>query len=160
MPNKAFWFLTSGELDLHDGPMPAKEIQAEAVRRGISLSSLRRAKAELGIKAFKSPGLDGCWMWWFPPREPTSAIPYAPPDTYTREEVEDALRGAGWIESEGRWRWPAAPEYGFFGRGTHYTLAQALRIAALNYRREEAERKQREWKLWAAKRRRRGANVW
>src|SRR4051794_27860026 len=154
-PKRADWFLMSEASGLYDGPVPAKDIQAEAARRGISLSSLRRAKAGLGIQAFKSPGLDGCWMWQRAPRDPIPAIPYAPPVPYTRGEVEDALRDAGWIESDGRWRWPTA--HGAISRGTYYTLAQALRIATLNYRREEKERNQREWDRWAARRERRGA---
>jgi hypothetical protein len=151
----AWWFLLEEGLGLGYGPMPAKEIQELAAKRGISLTSLRRAKRQLGIKAYKSRGLDGCWMWRFPDREPRDPDPPAP--GYSAEDVASALQGMGWVETGGRWKWPNAPKSGPVSPNKFYTFPQAFRLAALEYRREKAEREEREWKHWSDRRRRRGA---
>jgi hypothetical protein len=49
---------------LTDGPKPQPEVQAEAAKLGISLASLRRAKADLGIRPKKTADH---WEWGLPP---------------------------------------------------------------------------------------------
>jgi len=44
------------------GPRPAKAIEAAAGERGISLRTVRRARALLGIRAYK-PTFGGGWIW-------------------------------------------------------------------------------------------------
>ena len=56
------------------GPLPAKQVKAEAAEAGISAKSLRSAREALGIKPEKS-GFEGGWVW---------ALPRCP------QEVEDA----------------------------------------------------------------------
>jgi putative DNA primase/helicase len=56
---------------LHDilatGPLPAKQVKAEATEAGISTKSLRSAREALGIKPEKTGfGGDGGWVWSLP----------------------------------------------------------------------------------------------
>jgi putative DNA primase/helicase len=55
---------------LANGPLPAKQVKAEATEAGISAKSLRSAREALGIKPEKS-GFEGGWVWALPrcPRE-------------------------------------------------------------------------------------------
>jgi hypothetical protein len=46
---------------LADGPVSSKEVDAEALEAGIKLATLRRAKANLGIKPYKD-GMKGGWF--------------------------------------------------------------------------------------------------
>ncbi len=48
---------------LDDGPVPAKEVQRKAREAGHSLATLRRAKANLCVKAVKEHGSSPRWMW-------------------------------------------------------------------------------------------------
>ncbi len=50
---------------LSEGPRSAAQIFAEAEQRGVSEKTLRRAKAQLGIKARKG-GLGQGWAWEMP----------------------------------------------------------------------------------------------
>jgi hypothetical protein len=50
---------------LRDGPRPAEELFAEAEDDGISRGTLRRAKADLEVKAHKE-GWQGRWVWRLP----------------------------------------------------------------------------------------------
>jgi putative DNA primase/helicase len=57
---------------LADGPVPSKAVEDAAEAHGIASRTLRRARAELGIKLTKRGfGEDGEWIWELPPkREP------------------------------------------------------------------------------------------
>jgi predicted nucleic acid-binding Zn ribbon protein len=48
---------------LAKGPQPAKEIEPAAEAKGISTSTLKRARKELGVKAEKARAIKGAWMW-------------------------------------------------------------------------------------------------
>jgi putative DNA primase/helicase len=65
--SEAIEFLRSA---LADGPRPSKEIEAEAIDAGFSKITLRRAKENLGVHAFKEGGHFGGgaqrWMWAMP----------------------------------------------------------------------------------------------
>jgi putative DNA primase/helicase len=50
---------------LADGPVPSKQIDAEAQEAGIAKQTLRRAKAKLGIKPYKD-GMEGGWVCTLP----------------------------------------------------------------------------------------------
>lgn len=51
--------------ELHPGALPARKLEARARDAGISNTTLRRAKKELGIIARKA-GFDGGWVWSLP----------------------------------------------------------------------------------------------
>jgi len=52
---------------LSNGPMPAKQVKAEATEAGISAKSLRSAREALGIKPEKNGfGEQGGWVWTLP----------------------------------------------------------------------------------------------
>lgn len=51
------------EDELADGPMAATDLFAAAKEQDISVITLRRAKKELGIGAFRLGGSDGGWWW-------------------------------------------------------------------------------------------------
>jgi putative DNA primase/helicase len=51
---------------LADGPKPAKECKAEAKEAGLSLDTVKRAKAKLGIKSVKSGFNKEGWRWELP----------------------------------------------------------------------------------------------
>lgn len=53
--------------ELRMGPVPANEVQAAAGKLGINQTTLRRAKALLGIKPDKQ-GFQGKWVWRLPPK--------------------------------------------------------------------------------------------
>ncbi|NEX63457.1 AAA family ATPase [Noviherbaspirillum galbum] len=50
---------------LSDGPLPSKQIEAEARGAGYSMATIRRAKVEAKIEAFRDggPGSKGHWKW-------------------------------------------------------------------------------------------------
>lgn len=50
---------------LADGPVPSKQVDAEAQEAGVARSTLRRAKASLGIKSYKD-GMKGGWFCALP----------------------------------------------------------------------------------------------
>jgi len=50
---------------LADGPVPSKQVDAEAQDAGITKSTLRRAKVNLGIKPYKD-GMKGGWVCALP----------------------------------------------------------------------------------------------
>jgi putative DNA primase/helicase len=52
---------------LADGPVPAKQIKADADSAGLAWATVRRAKDRLGIKPHKA-SMDGGWMWSLPRR--------------------------------------------------------------------------------------------
>ena len=55
------------EFELGSGPRPAKEIESEAIAAGISESTLKRAKAKLGVESVRSTfGSGGMWQWSLP----------------------------------------------------------------------------------------------
>ena len=69
---------------LRDGPMPSKELQREAAEAGVSVSSLRRAAHNLGVKKIRVEGYadKGHWVWklpdqWSPMGGSTPALPGA-----------------------------------------------------------------------------------
>ncbi len=52
---------------LKDGPLPAKDVIAQAAAAGISEHTLRRRAKDLGITSEKAPGVkDGPWLWALP----------------------------------------------------------------------------------------------
>ncbi|CCF84135.1 AAA family ATPase [Nitrolancea hollandica] len=52
---------------LADGPMPAKDIEAQAKQQGISTTgALRRAREAIGAKRGKSNIPNGPWLWYLP----------------------------------------------------------------------------------------------
>jgi hypothetical protein len=50
---------------LAEGPVPAKQVKADADSVGLSWATVRRAKDRLGIKPHKD-GMDGGWLWSLP----------------------------------------------------------------------------------------------
>ena len=52
---------------LAEGPVPAKQVRADVEAAALSWSTVKRAKARLGIKAEKD-GMDGGWSWSLPRR--------------------------------------------------------------------------------------------
>jgi AAA domain/Toprim-like len=50
---------------LADGPVPSKQVDAEALEAGIKSATLRRAKANLGVKSYKD-GMKGGWYCALP----------------------------------------------------------------------------------------------
>src|SRR5262249_19247831 len=56
---------------LADGPRLKADLEAEAEDDQISMSTLRRAKKKLGVRAFKESGGAGRWWWRLPePEQP------------------------------------------------------------------------------------------
>ena len=53
------------EVVLSNGPIPFKELEQEAQEQGFALTTIRRAKSELGIKPEKQ-GQKGPWIWKLP----------------------------------------------------------------------------------------------
>jgi putative DNA primase/helicase len=62
---------------LKSGPIPSSEVFAEADDRGITRSTLNRAKTQIGIKPEKS-GFDAGWTWALPAAAPTKVAPQTP----------------------------------------------------------------------------------
>jgi len=56
-------FLTQA---LGKGARPTKDLYEQASAMGISLRTLKRAKAQLGVKSHKGPGMDQPWEWLLP----------------------------------------------------------------------------------------------
>ncbi|HLM25426.1 MAG TPA: hypothetical protein VK304_00500, partial [Thermoleophilaceae bacterium] len=52
-------------VELADGPRPAREIEAEAAKIGITKTTLFRARKQLGVKPNKA-GFSGGWEWALP----------------------------------------------------------------------------------------------
>ena len=83
--------------------LPAEELLTAAAELGISATSLRRAKRELGIRAIKSRRIDGRWMWqWTAPgRDPL------PPASVDLGALRAGLNAYGWRErADGQWMHP------------------------------------------------------
>ena len=53
---------------LADGPVPSKQIRADAEGAGYSWRTIQRVKKMLGIEAVKA-GMAGGWVWKLPPKE-------------------------------------------------------------------------------------------
>jgi putative DNA primase/helicase len=51
---------------LRDGPVPSKQVEADAKANGITQRTLWRAKADMGIAAARLPGQRGAWFWSLP----------------------------------------------------------------------------------------------
>jgi putative DNA primase/helicase len=58
---------------LSDGPISSNDIWAAAAANGIAARTLRRAKADLGIKARHRPDLNGGWEWTLPEECPKTS---------------------------------------------------------------------------------------
>jgi hypothetical protein len=58
---------------LGSGPRPQQETENQAARELISLTTLRRAKKELGIVS-KKDGLTAGWIWRLPEKEGDHAV--------------------------------------------------------------------------------------
>jgi hypothetical protein len=50
---------------LADGPVPAKQVKADADSVGLAWATVRRARKRLGIQPYKA-GMDGGWLWSLP----------------------------------------------------------------------------------------------
>ncbi|MCS6977619.1 MAG: hypothetical protein NZM31_11520 [Gemmatales bacterium] len=50
---------------LANGPLPTKQVRAEAKAAGLCWRTVRRASEALGVKARKQ-GFAGCWTWQLP----------------------------------------------------------------------------------------------
>jgi putative DNA primase/helicase len=53
---------------LEAGPLPTKEIEAEAKDAGISWRTIKRAKKDLGVEAYREPSAEGAMrggQWWW-----------------------------------------------------------------------------------------------
>ncbi len=64
---------------LQQGSRTQGTVEREAAREGLNITTLRRAKFDLGVSSAKS-GTDGCWYWALPPEE----------------EPQPAVKGARW----------------------------------------------------------------
>src|SRR5207249_1581535 len=63
---------------LAGGPRPAEELQREARRLGIADITLRRSKAQLGVRARRSGfGREGRWEWALPAIDDHADLPAA-----------------------------------------------------------------------------------
>jgi putative DNA primase/helicase len=87
---------------LSDGARPAREVQKEAGKAGISEKTVRRARERLGVKLSKA-GFSGGWIWILPtPKMPHGAedAPRCPPKEKGIFEGGGHLRGdeTGWEE--------------------------------------------------------------
>ena len=83
--------------ELRSDPLPARELEARAKDAGISHSTLRRAKSELGIIVRKA-GFDGGWVWSLPER----AHPL-------NQETVSAFGNNGRLRDPEQTRWETSP---------------------------------------------------
>lgn len=56
---------------LEDGPVPSRQIQADAQGAGHAWRTIRRAQAALHVEARKT-GIKGPWVWELPPKVSTN----------------------------------------------------------------------------------------
>lgn len=71
---------------LTDHPMTQKDVQERAVKRKISMATLRRAKKHLGIISSKG-SFHGDWWWALPSIRTSDARPYEPDATAETDKV-------------------------------------------------------------------------
>ena len=57
---------------------PAKDVRSQAEEAGLSWTTVRRAKAKLGVKAEREGGFGGAgrWIWKLPPVATTRPVPF------------------------------------------------------------------------------------
>ena len=79
-------FLTA---TLKDGPVPAREIFAQAEAEGIAEKTIRRAKSNLGVQSYKK-GLEGGWIWALSAGQ--EAVPIKPRPEDAPVQKSDHLR--------------------------------------------------------------------
>ena len=62
------------------GPLPARQVEAQARKAGISVGTLRRASVSLRLNRTKEPTFQGGWVWEIPARRPQRIRPTAAPE--------------------------------------------------------------------------------
>ena len=83
---------------LAEGPVPAKQVRADVEAAALSWSTVKRAKARLGIGAVKD-GMDGGWSWSLPRRGPNlseedhvlNVSPFVPDEPLRQDATSDEL---------------------------------------------------------------------
>ena len=83
---------------LAEGPVPAKQVRADVDAAALSWSTVKRAKARLGIKAEKD-GMDGGWSWSLPRRGSNlseedhvlNVSPFVPDEPLRQDAISDEL---------------------------------------------------------------------
>ena len=83
---------------LAEGPVPAKQVRADVDAAALSWSTVKRAKARLGIKAEKD-GMDGGWSWSLPRRGSNlseedhvlNVSPFVPYEPLRQDAISDEL---------------------------------------------------------------------
>ena len=83
---------------LAEGPVPAKQVRADVDAAALSWSTVKRAKARLGIKAEKD-GMDGGWSWSLPRRGSNlseedhvlNMSPFVPDEPLRQDAISDEL---------------------------------------------------------------------
>ena len=83
---------------LAEGPVPAKQVRADVEAAALSWSTVKRAKARLGIKAEKD-GMDGGWSWSLPRRGSNlseedhvlNVSPFVPDEPLRQDAISDEL---------------------------------------------------------------------
>jgi len=91
---------------LAEGPVPSKQLDAEAQEAGITKATLRRAKANLGIKSYKD-GMKGGWFCALPKAlHPTE---HAHPESMSTFGTDEHLRPG--IDQSSNGNVPDLPEF-------------------------------------------------
>ena len=83
---------------LAEGPVQAKQVRADVEAAALSWSTVKRAKARLGIKAEKD-GMDGGWSWSLPRRGSNlseedhvlNVSPFVPDEPLRQDAISDEL---------------------------------------------------------------------
>ena len=83
---------------LAEGPVPAKQVRADVEAAALSWTTVKRAKARLGIKAEKD-GMDGGWSWSLPRRGSNlseedhvlNVSPFVPDEPLRQDAISDEL---------------------------------------------------------------------
>ena len=83
---------------LAEGPVPAKQVRADVEAAALSWSTVKRAKARLGIKAEKD-GMDGGWSWSLPRRGSNlseedhvlNVSPFVPDEPLRQDAISEEL---------------------------------------------------------------------
>lgn len=60
---------------LATSPVPARQVEAQARKTGISAGTLRRASVALKVKRTKEPTYQGGWVWELPQQPTTEEVP-------------------------------------------------------------------------------------
>jgi hypothetical protein len=74
---------------LRDEPFPSGKILDSIEAEGLGESTLRSAKRELGIEAYRDGGKDGKWLWKLPVEESEPKIKDVENDISQKDKPED-----------------------------------------------------------------------